>query len=171
MFESNLLLAVITSMGHTITLNQESGGSLWTNESWLDTEYEWIDVGKCYFVSTPVNSVHGDINEKGFGRWIFWVYSCKFRIADVLATDYDSITKLVGESHLNLTASSWAWWALKVLTNNLDLVTLWVLGYTEFRINLCHSGTSLKHKVSANILPVDIVLHDLNFGFTSVVSW
>jgi isocitrate dehydrogenase kinase/phosphatase len=50
-------------------------------------------------------------------------------------------------------------------------VTLWVLGDTKFRINLCDSGTSLKHKVSANILPVDVVLHYFNFGFTSVVSW
>jgi hypothetical protein len=89
----------------------------------------------------------------------------------MLATDHNSITKPIGESDLDLTASSWTWWALKVLTNNLDLVTLWVLGHTKFRINLCHSGTSFKHKVSANILPVDVVLHYFNFGFTSVVSW
>lgn len=29
MLEGNLLLAVITGVGHTVTLNEELGGSLW----------------------------------------------------------------------------------------------------------------------------------------------
>lgn len=62
MFEGNLLLAIVTSVSHTITLNQESSGSLWTDESWFDTKYEWIDVSELYFVSTPVNTVHGYID-------------------------------------------------------------------------------------------------------------
>ena len=64
--ESNLLLAIVTSVGHTISLNQESGGSFWTDESWFDTEHKWINVSKLYFVSTPVNSIHGNIDGQSF---------------------------------------------------------------------------------------------------------
>lgn len=116
-FESNLLLAVITSVGHTETLYQECSGSLWTDKSWFDTKNKWINVGKLYFISTPVNTIHGYIDSKRFRRWILWVCSLKFRITDVLTTDNDFITELICESHLNLTTSSWTRWALKVLTN------------------------------------------------------
>lgn len=46
MLESNLLFSIITSVGHTVTFDEELGGSLWTNQSRLDTKYEWINVAE-----------------------------------------------------------------------------------------------------------------------------
>jgi hypothetical protein len=60
--EGNFLFAIITSVGHTITLYLKLGGSLWTNESRLDTKDEWIDVAEFNVIVTPVKSVETNIN-------------------------------------------------------------------------------------------------------------
>lgn len=171
MLESNLLFAIIASVSHTITLNQKSGCSFWTYESWLDTKYEWIDVSELYFVTTPVNTVHTHVNSESLRRWVLGIHTLKFFVADMLATDDNLISIFVGESDFDLTASSWTWWALELFTNQFEFGSVGIFGDTKFGIAIGDSCTSLKHKVPANILPIYIILLHFNDGFTSVVGW
>jgi hypothetical protein len=71
--ECNLLLAVVTSVGHTVTFNEELAGTLWRDESWLDTEDEWIDIAEFNVIIGPVETVETDINIEGLRGWILWV--------------------------------------------------------------------------------------------------
>jgi hypothetical protein len=72
-FESDLLFAVVTSVGHTVTFNEELSGTLWRDESWLDTEDEWIDIAEFNVIIGPVETVETDINIEGLRGWILWV--------------------------------------------------------------------------------------------------
>jgi len=85
-------------------------------------------------------------------------------------TDDDLVSIFICESHLYLTASTWSWWALKVLTNQFNFGIVWVLSYTVSWINSCDSSSFLKHDVTAHVLPIDIILVDFNDGFTSKVG-
>jgi hypothetical protein len=80
--------------------------------------------------------------------------------------DNDSITILICKSDLNVGAVTS--WASEVLTGNSKIGTLGVLGYTISWINLGDSWTIVESKVSANVLPILIILIDLNYCLSSV---
>jgi hypothetical protein len=79
----------------------------------------------------------------------------------------NSVTLVVCESDLDVGAVTG--WAGEVLTIQVDVGSLRVLGYTECWFNLGNSWTVIESKVSANVLPVLVVLHNLNSSFTSVL--
>jgi len=83
--------------------------------------------------------------------------------------DDDSITLLVGESNLDVRAVSS--WAGEVLTIEIEIRSLRVLGYTIDWADSSDSWTIIESEVSSNILPVLIVLVDLDGGLTSVLGW
>ena len=86
-----------------------------------------------------------------------------------MALNNDSITILVGESNLDVRAVTS--WAGKVLTLDVESSSFRVLGYTIGWVDGGDSWTIIESKVSANVLPVLVVLVDLNDGITSVLGW
>jgi hypothetical protein len=152
-------------MSHTVTFYLKLGGSLWTNESRLDTKDEWIDVAEFDVIVTPVKSVETNINIEGLRGWVLGIDATNFTSREV-TLDNDSITILICKSDLNVGAVTS--WASEVLTGNSKIGTLGVLGYTISWINLGDSWTIVESKVSANVLPILIILIDLNYCLSSV---
>lgn len=86
-----------------------------------------------------------------------------------MTLDDDSISGFVGESDLDVRAVSG--WAGEVLTVEVEIRSLGVLGYTINWADSSNSWTIIESKVSSNILPILIVLVDLDGGLTSVLGW
>jgi hypothetical protein len=86
-----------------------------------------------------------------------------------MSLNNNSITVLVGESNLDMRAVTS--WAGKVLTLYVEGSSLRVLGYTICWVNGGDSWTIVESEISTNVLPVLIVLIDLNDGITSIFRW
>jgi hypothetical protein len=81
----------------------------------------------------------------------------------------NSITKLVSEPHLDFTAVTI--WACEVVTSYMNQSAVLVLGYTNSWIDLGNSWSIVECEISANVLPVLVILIDLDDCVTSVVGW
>jgi hypothetical protein len=152
-------------VGHTVTFDEELGGSLWTDESWLDTKHEWIDVAELDFIVTPVETIERDINVESLRGWVLWVDGSDLTAREVSLYN-NSITVLVGESNLDMRAV--ISWAGKILTFDVESGSFRVLGYTIGWVDRGDSWTIVESKISTNVLPVLIVMLDFNHGVTSI---
>jgi hypothetical protein len=129
---------------------------------------EWVDVGEFDLIVTPVNSIERDINIKGLWSWVLWVDGGNLTSAEMTGND-DSITILIGESDLNVRAV--VAWAGEVVSSYVDQRLLLVLGNTEGWFDGGDFWSIVENEISANVLPVLVVLIDLNGSVTSVVGW
>jgi hypothetical protein len=89
----------------------------------------------------------------------------------MLSTHDNLVSMLVLKSSLYLTAASWLWWALEVLTYQFNFCSLWILGDTVTWIHSCKSSTFLKHYVTTYVLPSNTILIYFNNCLSSKIGW
>lgn len=123
-------------------------------KSWLDTKDIWIQETELHSIVGEVLVIEAHVNIKCLWSWVFWNLDFhSIRVKNEFSVHEDLVSNCVCESCLNLTAVPIIW-ADKVLSINLKIEVLWILGNSVGWVDSSNSWTIEVSYLMANVLPV-----------------